>query len=473
MALTKIAVSMIAEFVASAMGFMRRVSGAVQRTVQDKAEDILHASDFGCSPANVDNYANFSAALAAATGRTLSIGSGVYTTSPLVIPNGTRIVGEGQSLTTVKLKAGSNSDLMHHAGAAGSKVTIEKLTLDGNMSENLVGGRSLFFTTDANTDGPALLLRDVVLTNARGGADGASVFINGLCWIHMYNVRFINNGGALWLSTNDATYVSLYVGNSALYNNVPSVIVGGSNNQFLGAYFGGNGDYFTNQIEQVRVWGGSGNFFIGCINDHANGHGYVFTPYQTSESNYNQIIGGQVSSPSQSASGVSSGVVFAYGASHNIVSGVSMCNPSAVPKIGAYAVKDESGAGTNLVTGCAFGPWATSEILAMDATSSVSNCTGLPTSYTVPSGPLANLNMALVPEDALVKSSSLSPIYGLTGCRMGRTVTITSTSGVAAVSNIAGTQFLKGGVDAAIPKEATLTLKCTEAGVMREIGRSF
>ena len=419
-----------------------------------------------------DDTSTNQAALNAMAGSVLHLGKGFSVSAGLVIPNRTTFKGESQKTSGLILTPGSNTDLITNAGLAGSGAVIEKMTLDGNLANNATGGTSIRFVTDAATDGPALVLRHVTLTGARGDAAGASSFVGGLCWAHLDNVRYVDNGGALWLSTNDSTIIALFVGNASLFKDVPGVIVGGSNNQFLGAYWGGNGDYVMNAQPQVRVWGGRANYFIGCINDHANGHGYEFADYEGSPASNNQIIGGQVTNPGQKEHGVYAHVVNRGNTRGTIISGVYLDNLPGVANQGAIGILDMENAGETVVAPCRFGTF-TNKAYQLAATSKVApGSTGLPTHITAPSGALANMDLNSVPEGAVLRTSSTSPLYGLVNARVGREITVVSMSGTATLENLP-VQFLRGGVQAEIPENATLTLKCTELGVLREISRSF
>jgi hypothetical protein len=271
-----------------------------------------------------DDTAALAAALVAGTGATVFVPPGTYLASSLTVPNDTRLLGAGMRISVLRLKPGTNADFVSNFAAR--NVAIESLTLDGNYRYQSASSRTLAIVTDPAADGPALTLRDVVLTGGNGDASGASVFVGGLAWVHWTDVRFVDNRGSLWLSTNDSSFMSLYTGNSGAALGVPQVVIGGANNQFIACYFGGNGPYTTMGASQVLLNGAPGNFFIACVNDSANGHGYEFRDYAGKSSSNNAIIGGFITNPSQAQDNTYSHVMMKDGASNNQIIGVRFDN---------------------------------------------------------------------------------------------------------------------------------------------------
>jgi Pectate lyase superfamily protein len=343
---------------------------------RNRAPDSVSVKDFGAAGDGfTDDTAAVQAALDAGAGGMVLAPRGTYLTRTLTMPNNTRLVGAGMRLTVFRLKAGTNADLLTHSGSGGSHASIESLTLDGNYVGNPVG-RSLYWITDDGTDGPALTLRDVVLTGGAGDERGNSSFVSGLAWVHWENVRFIDNRGSLWLGTNDSTFLSLFVGNSGVVLDKPGVVVGGGNNQFISSYFGGNGAYTKSTAPQVLLWGAPGNWFIGCVNDSANGHGYEFQDYETTYSVNNQIIGGYITNPGQHRSNTYSHVLFLGHSQRNQIIGVRFDNTKG--SVGKYAVGEAEFAGNNLVVGATFGTFGTQPLALIPGNgTSVDGYTGL------------------------------------------------------------------------------------------------
>lgn len=367
---------------ASAAEVSPRLAGVIAaphllpRTPRNRFADAVNVRDFGArGDGNTDDTAALQAALDAGAGGTVLAPAGTYLTRTLALPNDTRLVGVGMRLTVLRLKPGTDGDLLTHSGSGGSHATIESLTLDGNYTGN-TAGRTLYWVTDDSTDGPALILRDVVLTGGAGDERGNSTLVKGLAWVHWEDVRFVDNRGSLWLGTNDSTFLSLFVGDSGVPLDRPGLVVGGGNNQFISSYFGGNGGFTQSTASQVLLWGAPGNWFIGCVNDSANGHGYEFRDYGTSYSANNQIIGGYITNPGQNLSNTYSHVLFEGHAQRNQIIGVRFDNTKTA--VGKYAVGETEFAGNNLVVGATFGHFGTQPLALIPGNgTSVDGYTGL------------------------------------------------------------------------------------------------
>ena len=420
--------------------FLQAGLGAVPRTVESKLRDVVSVKDFGAVGDGVaDDTAAIQNAVNAAAGGQVYCPEGTYLTGALTIPNNTTLIGDGQTSSILKLKFSSAQNLISHSGAAGCGVVIQGMQLNGNNTVN-INGRSLYFVTDPAIDGPALILRDVRLCNAAGiGANAESVLITGLNWVHFDNVRFIENGGSLWLSTNDSTFISLFVGNSGVTLNVPAVVLGGSNNQFLGCYFGGNGLNTGSTAPQFKLYGAVGNFFYGCINDSANGNGYEFREFGGVQSNYNQFFGGYITKPSQNANNTYFHVIMYDASSNNLFQGVTLDNPTAVK--GKFGFVEVASAGNNRYVNCVMGSFGTAAMALRPAGNSIAiDCPGFnpqgPVNIPVTASPFTYTNLDNVKEIVSITTGAVSAvvkngftIYGETGCSVplnpGESVTVT------------------------------------------------
>jgi hypothetical protein len=130
--------------------------------------------------------------------------------------------------------------------------------------------------------------------------------------------------------------------------------LGGADNKFVGAYFGGGGS-----VHQVVIEGSTRNEFIACTNDNTYGHGYRFIdgPVSGVASSYNAIIGGHITSPSQNTSNTFDGISFEGAAQFNRVMGVDFDNPKTAKA--RYGISEIGTAGSNLIVGNRYGTFGT------------------------------------------------------------------------------------------------------------------
>lgn len=334
------------------VGFLPSGTGAIARTVQGRLRDTVHLYDFLTAAEQADVQARtdlndlttaIGRALTQATGSALYVPYGTYLAGSLTIPNSTRITGDGARTTTIKMKASTNGNLL--ANASGKEVVIEGLTLDGNSGSNS-SGRCISFTTDSVTDGPALVMRDVVITGGPlGSGDNSSAFFSGLNWMHLENIRYVNNKGTLWLSINDSDIYGLYAGNSGVVANVPCTVIGGGSNAFFGPYWGGNGASTGSTASQVQFIGAAKNTFYGARNDSANGSAYEFIDNGATYSKYNQFIGGLCTNPSQNATNTYYHFYYHEHSSNNEVIGGFVGNTAA--KVGKFGFAEAENATGN------------------------------------------------------------------------------------------------------------------------------
>lgn len=424
-------------------------TGAVATTVQQQLRNIqgwtVNVKDapfYAAGNGIDDDTAAIQAALNAAAGKRVYFPAGTYFTTGVTIPDNTTVCGDGREVSILKLALSSAANLVSHAGVSGSGVVIEKMQLNGNKAVN-INGRSLYFVGDSVADGPALVLRDVSLCESAGvGANAESVLISSLNWVHFDNVRFVENNGSLWLSVNDSTFNALYVGNSGVSLNVPAVVLGGSNNKFFGAYFGGNGANTGSTASQVKLYGASGNFFYGCINDHANGHGYEFREFGGVESSNNQFFGGYLTSPSQNADNTYWHSAMYDASSGNLFNGVTLDN--FVASRGKLGFVEVALAGNNQYVNCRMGTFGTAAMALRSAGNSVAiDCPGFnpqgPVNIPVTASPFTYTNSDNVKEIVSITTGTVSSvvkngvtIYGETGCSVplnpGQSITVTYSS---------------------------------------------
>ena len=413
-------------------------TGGVPYPVCEKLEQTVSVKDFGAVGDGVtDDTAAFSNWLTAISGSAGYLPAGTYLTSPFTMPNNTAIFGDGARTTVIKMLSGSNGNLLE--GTAGAGVVISGVTLNGNKVGN-TSGRCISFITSSAADGPALVMRDVIITEGPlGSGDNSSAFFAGLAWIEMFNIRYIENFGTLWLSTVDSVYDSLYAGNSGVAANVPAVVVGGGSNKFIAAYFGGNGNDTGSTASQVQLLGSSNNSFIGCTNDSANGTAYEFQDFAGVYCTHNQIIGGLITNPSQNIDNTYQHVLFTGNSANNIVVGVRIDNDKV--KKGQYGIAESVNPSENLIVGCQFGTFGS---LAL-ATSGVSftrvvDCIGVnrvgPVNLTVSASPFTYTNTTNVDNLVSIAGGTVSTvvkngfaIYGTTDCSVylspGQSVTVT------------------------------------------------
>ena len=259
-------------------------------------------------------------------GGRVSLPAGVFgIRSTLALPDNVVLIGAGKNATTIKLLSGANCNIIEKkSGADGRGAGIADLTIDGNDANNTSGG---IYWAGASTDrGPVFTFERVTVRNCRPianppSSEYAAILTTGSTWGVARDLDVNQNQYAVgwWHKGSDWQISNLYLGpNGASYPTHNMIIQGGAGNIFTAAYFGGNGGY-----SQVLIWGSSRNVFLGCLNDNAWQHGYLFDNSGGAASNNNLFIGGQISSSGWSTNNTYSGIRLNGAATGNLFCGLT------------------------------------------------------------------------------------------------------------------------------------------------------
>jgi hypothetical protein len=135
------------------VGFLQAGAGAVARTAQSKMRESLSVKDFGAVGNGLtDDTISVQAAIDAANaagGGAVYFPPGTYLCTRLTVYSKVELIGAGKDSTTIKLKNGTNNNLIYglnsdalwgtdtKAGIDG--FTLQNLTLDGNRANNTAG----------------------------------------------------------------------------------------------------------------------------------------------------------------------------------------------------------------------------------------------------------------------------------------------------------------------------------------------
>ena len=169
-------------------GFIQEGTGAVQRTVESKLQDVVSVKDFGAVGDGVtdDTVAiqNAINAVGLAGGGTVFLPAGVYLTSNTltISDSGIGLMGAGNTQTTIKGNF-ANGDIVHvyNISAEIKNLFVTNLRID---------------TSVVKTSGAALHLEKVVRSSLRGviasGQDGSKNLWNGYWFDKVDQIRVID-----------------------------------------------------------------------------------------------------------------------------------------------------------------------------------------------------------------------------------------------------------------------------------------
>lgn len=168
--------SALASPTGSAMvGFQQLGVGAIPRSAQSKMRDIVSVKDFGAAgDNNFDDTLAFQRAITYLNtrgGGRLFIPAGRYITGTIIVSSNIWLVGEGRSITTIKLKDNTNADLIYgeaadtlwgtNSSGGVQNVGLFDITLDGNRTANSSGNCVSIY-------GEELYFQNLSVTEARG-----------------------------------------------------------------------------------------------------------------------------------------------------------------------------------------------------------------------------------------------------------------------------------------------------------------
>lgn len=339
------------------IGFEQSGVGAVARSAQDKMREMVSVKDFGAVGNGVaDDTAAINSALL--TGGAIFMPAGAYLiSSPIRVPNYTSLNGEDRFTTTIRLKAGSNCNLVEPYDLANGGVGcgLSNLSFDGNQNNNTKGG---VYLSGANfptaSRGPTWIVDNITVSYCRevdfGSGFKPAVYLGGNQWSVLNNIDIINNDyaqAALWVGAADCQINGLYIGTNGRSRGSASygLYVTSGGNFFNSCYFGG-----TQNNAQVWLSNAGANTFNNCIIDNSGTDGL----WLGAGSTQNKFIGGQIGNSSYSDGGTYYSILSDTVNGNNIFSGVTIYSEYAT----AYATngyKESAGTnGGNHVVGCQF-----------------------------------------------------------------------------------------------------------------------
>lgn len=343
-----------------------KASGSTaERSLGDRFIDLAYVGkDWGLAWDNATDDATALNAVLAAIGTAgggvvqLPRGTGLVGAT-IYLPDFVELRGHGRNATTLKLKSGTNADIIQkHASYNGYNAVIRNLTIDGNDANNTSGG--IYWAGSSGSRGPSLLMQNVKVTNMRGavggGGLGAAMLLTGSDWSVLEDVDFWQNVHAvgLWVKSSDSVFTRLYMASNGTTAGVQALVVQQAvGNRFTDGYFGGG----TGSLEQVALLGARYTTFTNCINDSSGREGYRFRASGGIDSSNNQIVGGAVTNPSQSASNTYDHITFEDAANGNAVIGVRIDNTLA--NKGRYGIAESGTATANRIAGVTFGTMGT------------------------------------------------------------------------------------------------------------------
>jgi hypothetical protein len=108
-------------------GFIQAGTGAVQRTVESKLQDVVSVKDFGAEGDGTNDTAAFANALAASS--TVYVPPGNYNIKELTVPAQKRLVGASVELCVLYTASGPAD----HVVSLGGGATLENVKVNGNL----------------------------------------------------------------------------------------------------------------------------------------------------------------------------------------------------------------------------------------------------------------------------------------------------------------------------------------------------
>lgn len=286
---------------ASLVGFQQAGTGAVPTTVQSKLREIVSVKDFGAKgDGTTDDTAGVQAAInyaKALGGGRVVLPRGVYIVSSVTVYSNIWLVGEGRSISTIKMKAGVNADVIYgdnayalfgtNSGGGIQNVGLFDLTVDGNRSNNLTGGSGIVMY------GEEFYFQNLSVTNTREQGirtewyRGDSVF--GM-ESHYINVRIDSTGKEGWWNNgpHDSVTTNLIIidGSMDLSNGYDGLRVGKNmTGRFIACHVWNRAASNRHQWALRIEADGGGNDFIGCHFEGAwSGNAGIFCSNNTFDS---------------------------------------------------------------------------------------------------------------------------------------------------------------------------------------------
>ena len=262
------------------LSFRRTATNATYRWVSEKLADITSVKDFGAvgDGSTDDTVAIYDAIayLHSQGGGQLFFPRGIYITSGVLMRSNVWLVGEGRSITTLKLKNGANRDVIMgdaaydlfgtNSGGGVQNVGLFNLTIDGNRANNLTSGSGIVLY------GEEFYFENLSVTQTREHGirtewgRGDSVF--GM-ESHYSNIRIDGCGMDGWNNNgpHDSVTFNLIVIDASLNadRTFNGLVVGPNmTGRFIGCHVWNRAASFRHGWAlQIRA-GGGGNEFIGC-----------------------------------------------------------------------------------------------------------------------------------------------------------------------------------------------------------------
>ena len=232
------------------------ITGAVNRAINAKLQDVLSVKDFG---AVGDGTTNDTTAIQAALNYVNSLGGGTvyfpqgtYLSNLLTIYSNTCLIGQGVPNTTLKLAAGSNSAFLYGSNSdsywgtttvnVNLNITIQNLTIDGNSANNPTASSNGALIA---IFGSAIKVYDVTIINARdhgmrtGGYSGEPVPYTDVSFFRNVVISITGRDGWLNEGPHDMMATNVSIANAgqntaATYSGLH--IVGPGQGKFIGCH---------------------------------------------------------------------------------------------------------------------------------------------------------------------------------------------------------------------------------------------